>query len=384
MNKKVLIIAIVVVLLVSMMLTTVGCDMLGKDQVPSDGDNGNIDDGNEQPGDQQPDEEVETEVGFTNKNTIQFIVDNFDKFLAVESSILYLFNGAMVDLESRTQDFYDTRCTGFFYLNIAETSQPLFVVFLDKEYTELDAKLKEFLSVDMGLAEYELKGDFVVSGNDYDEFLQLDTSGVDKAMLDNAQKAFDDMLAIKSTIYFVGSKNSLEIFNAVSDGNCDSYYSYVKIDEAERDNKLLKWNNEKGNYTQDSYCYYENGYLVTWYTYKEGLSYTLSSDGLSYSVKRFSYSIDDEKNVVIPSEYNGKPVTGISVMAFMAIKGLKSITIPNSIEKFAWIIIGDCTDLTAIDYQGTIEQWNAIEKQNGWVQNSGNVVIHCNDGDIAK
>ena len=285
MNKKVLIIAIVVVLLVSMMLTTVGCDMLGKDQVPSDGDNGNIDDGNEQPGDQQPDEEGETEVGFTNKNTIQFIVDNFDKFLAVESSILYLFNGAMVDLESRTQDFFDTRCTGFFYLNIAETSQPLFVVFLDKEYTELDAQLKEFLSVDMGLAEYELKGDFVVSGNDYDEFLQLDTSGVDKAMLDNAQKAFDDMLAIKSTIYFVGSENSLEIFNAVSDGNCDSYYSYVKIDEAERDNKLLKWNNEKGNYTQDSYCYYENGYLVTWYTYKEGLSYTLSSDGLSYSVK---------------------------------------------------------------------------------------------------
>ncbi|MDY4593319.1 MAG: hypothetical protein SO434_08005 [Eubacteriales bacterium] len=384
MNKKVLIIAIVVALLVSMMLTTVGCDMLGKDQVPSDGDNGNIDDGNEQPGDQQPDEEGETEVGFTNKNTIKFIVDNFDKFLAVESSILYLFNGAMVDLESRTQDFYDTRCTGFFYLNIAETSQPLFVVFLDKEYTELDAKLKEFLSVDMGLAEYELKGDFVVSGNDYDEFLQLDTSGVDKAMLDNAQKAFDDMLAIKSTIYFVGSENSLEIFNAVSDGNCDSYYSYVKIDEAERDNKLLKWNNEKGNYTQDSYCYYENGYLVTWYTYKEGLSYTLSSDGLSYSVKRFSYSIDDEKNIVIPSEYNGKPVTEISVMAFVSIKGLKSITIPDSVTKFGWLIISLCDDFKTINYQGTMGQWNAIEKQNGWVQNSGNVVIHCNDGDIAK
>lgn len=384
MNKKVLIIAIVVVLLVSMMLTTVGCDMLGKDQVPSDGDNGNIDDGNEQPGDQQPDEEGETEVGFTNKNTIKFIVDNFDKFLAVESSILYLFNGAMVDLESRTQDFFDTRCTGFFYLNIAETSQPLFVVFLDKEYTELDAQLKEFLSVDMGLAEYELKGDFVVSGNDYDEFLQLDTSGVDKAMLDNAQKAFDDMLAIKSTIYFVGSENSLEIFNAVSDGNCDSYYSYVKIDEAERDNKLLKWNNEKGNYTQDSYCYYENGYLVTWYTYKEGLSYTLSSDGLSYSVKRFSYSIDDEKNIVIPSEYNGKPVTEISVMAFVSIKGLKSITIPDSVTKFGWLIISLCDDFKTINYQGTMGQWNAIEKQNGWVQNSGNVVIHCNDGDIAK
>lgn len=384
MNKKVLIIAIVVALLVSMMLTTVGCDMLGKDQVPSDGDNGNIDDGNEQPGDQQPDEEGETEVGFTNKNTIKFIVDNFDKFLAVESSILYLFNGAMVDLESRTQDFFDTRCTGFFYLNIAETSQPLFVVFLDKEYTELDAQLKEFLSVDMGLAEYELKGDFVVSGNDYDEFLQLDSSGVDKAMLDNAQKAFDDMLAIKSTIYFVGSENSLEIFNAVSDGNCDSYYSYVKIDEAERDNKLLKWNNEKGNYTQDSYCYYENGYLVTWYTYKEGLSYTLSSDGLSYSVKRFSYSIDDEKNIVIPSEYNGKPVTEISVMAFVSIKGLKSITIPDSVTKFGWLIISLCDDFTTINYQGTMEQWNAIEKQNGWVQNSGNVVIHCTDGDIAK
>ncbi|MGN0797078.1 MAG: hypothetical protein ACI4M5_02625, partial [Christensenellales bacterium] len=133
------------------------------------------------------------------------------------------------------------------------------------------------------------------------------------------------------------------------------------------------------------YCYYENGYLVTWYTYKEGLSYTLSSDGLSYAVKRYSYTVDDEKNVVIPSEHNGKPVTGISVMAFVSIKGLKSITIPNSIEKFAWIIIGDCTDLTTINYQGTMEQWRAIEKNSFWEQNNSvDFAIHCTDGDIAK
>ena len=110
----------------------------------------------------------------------------------------------------------------------------------------------------------------------------------------------------------------------------------------------------------------------------------MSSDGLSYSVKRFSYSIDDEKNIVIPSEYNGKPVTEISVMAFVSIKGLKSITIPDSVTKFGWLIISLCDDFKTINYQGTMEQWNAIEKQNGWVQNSGNVVIHCNDGDIAK
>lgn len=384
MNKKVLIIAIVVALLVSMMLT-VGCDMLADNQVQSGEDNDDIDNGNEQPGDQHPDEEGETEVGFTNKNTIKFIVDNFDKFLAADSSILYLFNGAMIDIESRTQDFFDTRCTGFFYLNITETSEPLFVVFLDKEYTELDAQLKEFISVDMGFAEYELKGDIVVSGKDYDRFLQLDTSKVDKTMLENTQKAFNDMLETKSSIYFNTSKNKIILDAVMEKGNCDVHYSYEKIDEAQSTDRKLKWNNEKENYTQDSYCYYENGYLVTWYKYKEGLSYTLNSDGLSYSVKRFSYTIDDEKNIVIPSEYNGKPVTEISVMAFVAVKGLKSITIPDSVTKFAWLIIGNCTDFTTINYQGTIEQWKVIEKQNGWEQNnSGNVVIHCTDGDIAK
>ena len=384
MSKKILILAIVIALLVTMMLMTVGCDMLGKEQVPGGGDSNDIDNGNEQPGDQQPDEEADSEVGFTNKNTIKFIVDNFDKFLAVESSILYLFNGAMIDIETRTQDFYDTRCTGFFYLNVAETSQPLFVAFLDKEYTELDAQLKEFISVDMGFAEYELKGDIVVSGNDYDKFLQLDTSEVNKTMLENTQKAFDDMLATKSSIYFSTSKNKITLDAVVEKGNCDVHYSYEKIDVAQSNDKILKWNNEKGSYTQDSYCYYENGYLVAWYEYKEGLSYTLNSDGLSYSVKRFSYSKDDEKNVVIPSEYNGKPVTGISVMAFVAIKGLKSITIPDSVTKFGWGIIGLCDDLTTINYQGTMEQWRTIENNSVAVQSSGEYVIHCNDGDIAK
>ncbi|MGN0796773.1 MAG: hypothetical protein ACI4M5_01050, partial [Christensenellales bacterium] len=276
MSKKILIIAIVIALSVSMMLMTVGCDTLGKDQVPGGEDNVNIDGGNTDNGNEQPSDENGDDtptIEYANKNMVKFVNDNFAKFLAVDDINMATFNGAVVSEEIRdAEDYFDSRVVGYLSIRINTPGESLYsyLVFLDQEYAELDAELKEFITVDMAVAEYELKGDIVVSGNCYDDFLQLDTSGVDKTMLENTQKAFDDMLATKCTIYFRGSDSAIEMFNAVSDGNCDSYYNYVKIDEAERDNKLLNWNNEKDNYTQDSYCYYENGYLVTWYTYKEG------------------------------------------------------------------------------------------------------------------
>jgi len=98
-----------------------------------------------------------------------------------------------------------------------------------------------------------------------------------------------------------------------------------------------------------------------------GLSYTLIENGTAYSV---SVGTATASNVVIPSVYNGLPVTSIRDNAFNNRTSLTSITIPNSVTSIGgWAFgrsgltsvtipnsvtsIGDgafafCTDLTSI------------------------------------
>ena len=61
---------------------------------------------------------------------------------------------------------------------------------------------------------------------------------------------------------------------------------------------------------------------------------------------------------------------------------MSSVIIPNSVTTICDGVFYDCHNLYAINYKGTIEQWNAIE-----IDPVDNVVlnratIHCTDGDI--
>lgn len=68
----------------------------------------------------------------------------------------------------------------------------------------------------------------------------------------------------------------------------------------------------------------------------------------------------------------------------MGCNSLTNVTIPNSFHNFGWQAFNNCTNLTNIYYDGTIEQWNAILKGIDWDANTGNYTIQCTDGDIAK
>ncbi len=61
----------------------------------------------------------------------------------------------------------------------------------------------------------------------------------------------------------------------------------------------------------------------------QGLKYELSEDGKSYIVTGIGSF--DGINLVIPSEYDGKPVTAIGQAAFYDCKKLTNVTIPDSI-----------------------------------------------------
>lgn len=87
----------------------------------------------------------------------------------------------------------------------------------------------------------------------------------------------------------------------------------------------------------------------------QGLGFTLNDDGKSYSVTGIGFCTDTE--IVIPPEYEGKPVTSIGDEAFAA-----------------------CPDLTSINFTGTKAQWNAISKDISWNSYTGSYT----DGDISK
>lgn len=63
---------------------------------------------------------------------------------------------------------------------------------------------------------------------------------------------------------------------------------------------------------------------------------------------------------------------------------LTSITLPEGVTSIGMSAFQGCGKLTDIRYNGTIEQWSAIEKKFDWNLDTGNYTIHCTDGDIEK
>ena len=73
-------------------------------------------------------------------------------------------------------------------------------------------------------------------------------------------------------------------------------------------------------------------------------------------------------------------VTSIGDRAFERCDALTSIAIPTSVNSIASYAFWDCDSLTTIEYEGTMEQWNAISK--GSYIHGNDVSIVCTDGVI--
>ncbi len=140
-------------------------------------------------------------------------------------------------------------------------------------------------------------------------------------------------------------------------------------------------------------------------THSEGLKFTPGSDGTYYTVTGEGSCSDT--CIGIPSVYDSKPVTQIGSYAFYSCGDLTVIIIPDSVtsigdDAFAGcdsltdIRIGNgvkhigsdafyyCSSLTSITYNGTVEQWNAIEKGEYWNSSTGDYTVRCTDGTISK
>ena len=77
-------------------------------------------------------------------------------------------------------------------------------------------------------------------------------------------------------------------------------------------------------------------------------------------------------------------VTKIENWLFAGCSNLESVTIPGSVTSIGEEAFCNCSELADIFFDGTIEQWNAIDFGENWDNMSGSFVVHCSDGDILK
>ena len=77
-------------------------------------------------------------------------------------------------------------------------------------------------------------------------------------------------------------------------------------------------------------------------------------------------------------------LTRLSKGAFSGCSGLTSVTIGNSVTSIGDYAFSRCSGLTAINFQGTMAQWQAIEKGSNWDNLTGEYAVICTDGTISK
>ncbi|MGN0823756.1 MAG: leucine-rich repeat domain-containing protein [Candidatus Coproplasma sp.] len=102
-------------------------------------------------------------------------------------------------------------------------------------------------------------------------------------------------------------------------------------------------------------------------------------DGVTSIGKDAFYNCSSLTSVTIPDG-----VTSIGNYAFYNCSSLTSVTIPDSVTSIGKSAFDGCNSLTSITFNGTMAEWNAIEKDSSWNSNTGTYTVTCTDGTLDK
>lgn len=106
-----------------------------------------------------------------------------------------------------------------------------------------------------------------------------------------------------------------------------------------------------------------------------GLTSVIIGDGVIYISDNAFYECIKLNSVVIP-----EGVTYIGNSAFEWCENLTSAVIPNSVTSIGNSAFRYCNSLNTIKFEGTVEQWNALDFGSKWNHNTAVTEVICSDG----
>ena len=82
-----------------------------------------------------------------------------------------------------------------------------------------------------------------------------------------------------------------------------------------------------------------------------------------------------------PSVTISEVVRKIGDYAFSHCSSLASVVIPSSVTKIDGYAFCDCESLESVEFGGTVAQWEAVEKEDGWRNCVPSTTVKCSDGE---
>ena len=131
-------------------------------------------------------------------------------------------------------------------------------------------------------------------------------------------------------------------------------------------------------YKQSEYFPDQGMIFVQYALGKKDKNFTIP-EGITHIYPGAFLTAENLETIIVPDG-----VTYIEYASFASCASLKSLTLPSSVEYLGPAILEESVNIERIIFNGTVEQWNAIEKDISWTLGTGEFVIYCTNGSIAK
>jgi arabinogalactan oligomer/maltooligosaccharide transport system substrate-binding protein len=137
---------------------------------------------------------------------------------------------------------------------------------------------------------------------------------------------------------------------------------------------------------QTQFLSYAMGNDETKFTMPEGVD-TICTGAFSFFP--FDYeTVENASGIVFVDYYSNlkkviisEGVKTIQSDAFLYLNSLRSVYLPSTIEYIGSSAFAECRGLSYVEFNGTVAEWEAIEKSDTWFTDCAISVIHCTDGD---